>query len=69
MTAISERQRSRFYIYKNKIKLLKVFIFKKGDTLQESVQFPVCLYIQKSRHFTLSDFHDFFEVGIYIQEA
>ena len=42
MTAISERQRARFYIYKNKIKLLNVFIYKKGDTFQKEVQFLLC---------------------------
>ena len=55
MTAISERQRARFYIYKKQIKLLNVFIYKNGDTFQKAVQFPFCFYIQKARHFTLSD--------------
>ena len=47
MTDISERHRARFYIYKNKIKFLNVFIYKKGETFQKAVQFPFCFYIQK----------------------
>ena len=56
MTAISEKQRARFYIYKSQLKLINVFVYKKGDTFQNAVQFPLCFYIQKAIHFTLSDF-------------
>ena len=69
MTAISERQRARLYIYKNQNKLLNVFIYKKGDTFQKAVQFRLCFCIQKGIHFRLSDLHEIFEAGIYTQKA
>ena len=46
-----------------------VFIYKKPDTFQKARQFPLRFNIQKSIHLTLRDFHEIFEVGIYIQKA
>ena len=68
MTAIIERQRARLYTQKAK-KLPNVFIYKKPDTFQKARQFPLRFYTQKSIHSTLRDFHEIFEVGIYIQKA
>ena len=65
MTAIIERQRARLYTQKAK-KLLNIFIYKKLDTFQKARQFPLRFYIQKAIHLTLRDFHEIFEVGIYI---
>ena len=49
--------------------LRDVFIYKKPDTFQKARQFPLRFYIQKAVHFTLRDFHEIFEVGIYMQKA
>ena len=68
MTAIIERKRPRLYTQKAK-KLRYVFIYKKQDTFQKARQFPLRFYIQKAIHLTLRDFHEIFEVGIYIQKA
>ena len=68
MTAIIERQRARLYTKKQK-KLRNVFIFKKPHTFQKARQFPLRFYIQKAVHLTLRDFHENFEVGIYIRKA
>ena len=68
MTAIIERQRARLYKQKAK-KLRNVFMFKKPDNFQKARQFPLRFYIQKAIHLTLRDFHEIFEVGIYIQKA
>ena len=67
MTAIIERQRARLYKQKAR-KLRNVFIYKKPDTFQTARQFPLRLYIQKAIHLTLRDFHEYFEVGIYIKK-
>ena len=67
-TAITERQRARLYTQKSKT-LQNVFIYKKPDTFQKARQFLLCFYIQKAIHLTLRDFHEIFEVGIYIQKA
>ena len=57
MTAISERQRARFYIHKKQKKSRKVlYIYKKPDTFQKARQFPLRFYIQKGINFTLRDF-------------
>ena len=48
MTAISKRQRPRFYIYINKIKLQNVFVYKNSDTLQKARQFPLRLIFRSS---------------------
>ena len=68
MTSIIERQRARLYTQKAK-KLRSVFIYKKPGTFQKARQFPLRFYIQKAIHLTLRDFHEIFEVGIYIQKA
>ena len=67
MTPISKKQRARFYIYKTQ-KMRNVFIFlqKKPDTFQKARQFPVRFYSQKVVHLTLRNFHEIFEIGIYI---
>ena len=65
MTAIIERQRAR----KKQKKLRNVLIFKKQDTFQKAIQFPLRFYIQKAIHLTLRDFHEIFEVGICIQKV
>ena len=67
MTAIIKRQRARLYTQKAK-KLRNVFIYKKQDTFQKARQFPLRFYMQKAIHLTLRDFHEIFEVGIYIQK-
>ena len=69
MTAIIERQRARFYIQKKQNKFPTVFIYKNPDTFQKARQFPLRFYIQKAIHLALRDFHEVFEVGIYIQKA
>ena len=68
MTAIIERQRARLYTQEQK-QLRSVFIYKKPDTFQKARQFPLHFYIQKAVHLTLWDFHESFEVGIYIQKS
>ena len=68
MTAMIERQRARLYTQKQK-KLRNVFIYKNPDTFQKARQFPLRFYIQKAMHLTLEDFHEIFEVRIYIQRA
>ena len=68
MTAIIERQRARLYAQKQK-KMGNIFIYKKPHTYQKARQFPLRFYIQKAIHLTLRDFHEIFQVGIYIQKA
>ena len=68
MTAIIERQGARLYTQKAK-KLCTTFIYKKPETFQKARQFPLRFYIQNAIHFTLRDFHEIFEVGIYVQKA
>ena len=61
---------TRTHIYTKSLKKLRnVFIHKEPDTFQKARQFPLHFYIQKSIHLTLRDFHEIFEVGIYIQKA
>ena len=69
ITDISKRQRGRLYKYKKQRKWRNVFILKNPDTLQKARQFLLRFYIQKARHFTLCNFHEKFEVGIYIQKS
>ena len=57
------------FIYTKSKKLQNVFIYKNVDTFQIARQFPLGFYIQKAIHLTLQDFHENFEVGIYIQKA
>ena len=56
-------------VHKNKNKLRNIFICKKPGTFQKARQFPLRFNIQKAIHLTLQDFHEIFEVGIYIQKA
>ena len=63
------RKTTRTFIYKKPKKLPNVFIYKKPDTFQKARQFPLRFYIQKAMHLTLEDFHEIFEVRIYIQRA
>ena len=58
MTAIIERQRTRFYMHKNQKQLRNVFIYKKSDTFQKARQFTLGFYIQKAIHLTLQEFHE-----------
>ena len=58
------------FLYTQKAKKLRnVFNYKKPDTFQKSRQFPLRFYIQKAINLTLRDFHEIFEVGIYIQKV
>ena len=43
-----------------------IYIHKNPDTLLKARQFALRFYSQKSRHFRLRNFHEFFEIGIYI---
>ena len=69
MTAIIERQRTRCYIHKKQNKQPNVFIYKNPHTFQKDREFPFRFYMQKAIHFTLRNFHEIFEVGIFIQKA
>ena len=62
MNAIIERQRKQK-------QLRNLFIFKKPYTFQKDRQFPLRFYIQKAIISKLRDFHEIFEVGIYIRKA
>ena len=55
MTAISERQRAQFNIYK-KQKNAKRFYIQKSETSQKARQFPLRFYLQKYAHFVLLGF-------------
>ena len=44
-------------------------MYKKLDTFQKARQFPLRFTYKKAIHLTLRDFHEIFEVGIYIQIA
>ena len=57
------------YIRKKQIQLRNVFIYKKPDTFQKVRQFPLRFIYKKAIYLTLRDFHEIFEVGIYIQKA
>ena len=59
---------TRTIIYTKRKKIAKRFICKKPDTFQKARQFPLRFLIQKSINLTLRDFHEIFEVGIYIQK-
>ena len=65
----SSKNNTHVDIHKKQNKLLNVFIYKKSDTFQKARQFPLRFYIKKEIHLTLWDFHENFEVGIYIQKA
>ena len=69
MTAIIERQRAHLYKQKAKKVAKRFYIYKKPDTFQKVKQFPLHFYIYKAINLMLRDFHEIFEVGIYIQKA
>ena len=70
MTAITKRQRTRFLYTKEAKKNCEMFfMYKTPDTFEKSKQFPLRFNIQKAIHLTLPDFHEIFEVCIYIQNA
>ena len=56
MTPISERQRARSYIQREKNCEMFIYICKKPDTFQKARQFTLRFYSQKAQHFTLRDF-------------
>ena len=68
ITAIIERQHGRLYTQEAK-KTSNGYIYKKRDTFHKARQFPLHFYIQKAIHLTLRDFHEIFEVGIYIKKS
>ena len=57
---------TRTFIYTKSKKIAKRFYIQKAIHLKKTRKFPLCLYIQKGIHLTLRDFHEVFEVGIYI---
>ena len=66
-TTITERQCARFYKHKKK-KNADRFYIQKGVHFAKSNTIPVLFLYTKERHFTLSYFHEMYEVRIYIQE-
>ena len=68
MTAIIESQCARLYTQKAK-KIAKRFYIQKAVHFSKSKTISVTFFIQKAIHLTLRDFHEIFEVGIYIQKA
>ena len=68
MTTIIERQRARLYTQKTK-KVSKRFYIQQARHFQKARQFPFRFYIQKAINLMFMDFHEIFEVGIYIQKA
>ena len=55
MTAVSKRQRARFYIHKKRTEIAKNILYKRPDTWQKARKFASRFHIQKSGHFTLRD--------------
>ena len=43
-----------------------IYVYKKPDTVQKAGQFVLSFYSQKRVHFTLRDFHEIFEIVVYI---
>ena len=70
MTAISERQRARFNIFKKQKKMRNVFICTKSKTLRKRQDNSRSVFTYK-KHDTLryAIFYEIFGVGIYIQKA
>ena len=69
-TIVHNRKTTCTIIYtKSNLFLLNVFIYKKPHTFQKARQFPLRFNVQKAIHLTLRDFHENFEVGIYVQKA
>ena len=63
------RKTTGTFIYTKSKKIAKHFIYKKPYTYQKATQFLLRFYNQKAIHLTLRDFHEIFEVGIYIQKV
>ena len=63
------RNTTRTFIYTKSQKVWTVFIYKNPDTVQKARQFPLRLYIYKAIQLTLLDFHEIFEVDMFIQKA
>ena len=57
------------FIYTKSKNIVKRLYIYNQDTLQKARPFPLRFYIQKARYFTLRDFHENFEIGIYIQKS
>ena len=68
MTAISERQRARFYIYKKK-KLRNILYTKSQTLFKNQDSFRYILDTKIKRIYVMQFFTLNFEVGIYIQKA
>ena len=68
MTAIIKSQHARLFTQKVII-ITERFIYKNPDTFQKAGDFRYVFCIQKSIHLTLRDFHENFELGIYIKNA
>ena len=62
------RKTTRTCIYTKSRTNGQTFLYKKPDNFQKSREFPLRFYIYKALHLTLRDFHEIFEVGIYIQK-
>ena len=63
------RKTKRVIIYTKSKNDAKRFYTQKPNTFQKARQFPLRFYIQKAIQLTLQDFHEIFEVGIYIEKA
>ena len=56
-------------------KITRTIIYTKSKTnyqrfyIQKARQYTLRFYIQKAKHLTLPDFHEIFEVGIYIEKG
>ena len=44
----------------------RFYMYKQSHTVQKAKQLALRFYTQKARNFTLRDFHEIFEIGIYI---
>ena len=67
MLSFDDGSHSSFHSY-TKTNFLRNVYMQKADTFQKARQFPL-RFIYKAIHLTLRDFHEIFEVGIYIQKA
>ena len=66
----NHRKTTRTLICTKSKKNSETFLYtKKPDTFQKAKQFSLRFCIQKAIHLTLRDFHEIFEVGIYIEKA
>ena len=69
MTAIIEKQRARLYTQKAK-QIAKYLYIQKAGHFSKSWTIPVTFLCTKSHTLdVIPDFHEIFEVGIYIQKA